>query len=554
METKYEMDRRTFLKGAAAVTAAASLTPPALGQTKQRPNIIFFMMDGVAAKWLWGPMKGACPMPNFDRLRARSVAFTSTCVSDPICCPSRASLATGLRARNHGVLQNGYDLDPKIPTFMRELQKGGWATGAFGKEHYHAQFEGVHPDYRPYGFDEVFNTEDPRAGFWLDWIEREHPKYYEAVLATVGEYKIPELRAYGPHKIDLSARIQKIRKNFQWKTKEFPQNTPGHYTIPYPTEISQTDWTTGHALDFISRSDRSRPIYAHISYVAPHSPFHAPAEYMKNVDESLIPPPVPIEWVDDPYHPKCFPRTEGAHTVMPKNWRTSRHYYLADLAHLDAQLGRITAALEQSGRLDNTYFILLSDHGELLLDHGFTGKNERHYDACVRIPLMIAGPGLHPGLTRNELVQLEDIFPTVMEMAGLPMPQPKVAAVLHLTREEIAAAEQYPGRSLLGLCRGEQPNNWRDGVEIESYNNINSTTPEFWARTIRTKDWRYTLYPRNTGEQLFSLKNDPDEQHNLVGDSNYARIRGEMRDRLLEQIILQDYPHTRRDCFSLGVY
>jgi arylsulfatase A-like enzyme len=136
-------------------------------------------------------------------------------------------------------------------------------------------------------------------------------------------------------------------------------------------------------------------------------------------------------------------------------------------------------------------------------------------------------------------------------MAGLEMPRPKVIGPYLRMPED---AEQYPGRSLLGLCRGERPEKWRDQVYIESYNNITTTTTEFWARTVRTRDARYTLYPRGQGEQLFSLREDPDEQKNLAGDPAYASLRREMRDRLLEEVILQDYPHTPRECFSLGVH
>jgi arylsulfatase A-like enzyme len=272
---------------------------------------------------------------------------------------------------------------------------------------------------------------------------------------------------------------------------------------------------------------------------------------MRNVDEGGIPEPAGIEWVRDPLHPKCFAQTEGAHQAMPQDWRTTRHYYLADLTHLDEQLGRVTKALEESGRAENTYLVMLSDHGELFLDHGFTGKGERHYDACVRVPLMISGPGLQAGLAREEAVQLEDIFPTVMDMAGLTVPAPRAIGP-YLKMSE--GAEEYPGKSLLPLGRGEHPARWRDELWIESYNNIGSTTPAFWARTVRTRDWRYTLYPGGQGEQLFSLGNDPDEQRNLAGDAGSVAARREMRDRLLEKVILQDYPHTRHGLFSLGVF
>ena len=544
----HRLNRRSFLAGGALSGAGATAASAAAGA---KPNIIFFMVDQLSAKWLWGPAAKAIRTPNFDKLRAAGVAFTSACVSNPICCASRATLATGLTTRGHGVLQNGYELDPAVPTFMQQLQNNGWRTGAFGKLHFHSQYAGVHHDYRPYGFDVVQYTEDARAGNWLDWVEREQPKHYNSALATIWAADIPELKAYGPNRIDLGAKIKEVRKTFRWPTAEFTANTAGRYTLPFPAYVSQTEWITRNAVDFIKTSDRARPLYAHISYVQPHSPFCPPGDYMRNVDETRIPAPAGIEWVNDPLHPKCFDHTEGQHQVMPADWRTTRHYYMADLTHLDEQLGRITKAIDESGRAGNTYLIMLSDHGELFLDHGFTGKGERHYDACVRVPLMISGPGIKPGLTREEPAQLEDIFPTVMEMAGLTLPPPRSVGP-YLKMPE--GAEAYPGKSLLPLGRGGPPSRWRDELWIESYNNISSTTPAFWARTVRTRDWRYTLYPGGQGEQLFSLRNDPDEQRNLAGDSGYAAARREMRDRLLEKVILQDYPHTRHSLFSLGVF
>jgi arylsulfatase A-like enzyme len=187
----------------------------------------------------------------------------------------------------------------------------------------------------------------------------------------------------------------------------------------------------------------------------------------------------------------------------------------------------------------------------MLGDHGFRGKEERHYDACIRVPLIIAGPGLEAGSERDEMVQLEDICPTVLEMMGQSLPpMPMTGPYLKLAREEVPT---LPRRSLLPLCRGKDPDTSRDAAYCESYNAIWSNDPGDWARTIRTKSFRYTLYPRG-GDQLFDLHNDLGEQCNLVTDPAYARVRQELRDELLERIILQDYPKTRRELFALGVH
>jgi choline-sulfatase len=106
---------------------------------------------------------------------------------------------------------------------------------------------------------------------------------------------------------------------------------------------------------------------------------------------------------------------------------------------------------------------------------------------------------------------------------------------------------------VLPLCRGESIDGWRDAAYCESYNRIDSAHPGQWARTVRTDRFRYTFYPED-GDQLFDLEKDPDEQHNLVADPEYASIREELRDKLMTLIVMQDYPKTRRNLFALGVH
>lgn len=516
-----------------------------------RPNIVFFMLDQLSAKWLDVAAVGVCPTPNIDRLRSQGVTFRNAITSNPVCCPTRATIATGLTSRGHGVLENGYDLDPELPTFMQALRANGWRTGAFGKVHFHPHFAGLYPDYRPYGFDVTHITEDSRGGEWLDWVEREHPHHYEAVLATIWPTAIPEFAAYGPDRVDLRQRIMEIRADFKWATPEFPKNSPGAYTLPFPEGVSQTNWITQHALDFLNSTPDDQPLYAHISYVQPHGPFCPPAEYVHHVEVDRIPEPVPPEWAEDPHAPAYFKRKRPPRSHH-KDLTYARQLYFADVVHLDRHLGRIVDTLESTGRLDSTYLILLADHGEMLGDHCLWGKEEKHYDACIRVPLIVAGPGLKQGIERNEMVQLEDLCPTVLDLSSTMLPaMPKMGPYLKRGAEDI---EALPGRSVLPLCRGEAPSDWRAAAYCESYNAIWSVDPTDWARTIRTKDLRYTFYAAGGGAQLFDLRRDPDEQTNVVADPAYADTRQELRDRLLELIVLQDYPKTRRDLFALGVH
>ncbi|MGB2821741.1 MAG: sulfatase-like hydrolase/transferase [Phycisphaerae bacterium] len=509
-----------------------------------RPDIVFFMVDQLSAKWLEGRCAGVIPTPNIDRLRETGVTFVNAFTSNPLCCPARATLATGLTTRGHGVLQNGYELDPAAMTFMRALQLSGWQTGAFGKVHLRSHYHGVHPDYRVYGFDVVRNTEDPRMGEWIDWVRAARAEHFEAALSCCWSTEIPELTAYGPEGEDLRARIREARKRMNVGDRPH-----GNYTLPFPEEVSQTAWITANAIEFIRSAEADRPLHAHISYVQPHSPFCPPAEFMDLVDAGQIPRPIDPEWAEDPRRPECFARSEGVHPTTPDDWRLYRKFYFADVAHLDRQLGLVIEALKQTARWDNTYLFFLSDHGELLLDHGFTGKGERHYDASIRIPLMIAGPHLGAALTCEAFVQLEDIAPTVLEMARLRGPTLPVGGVFQKTEPSA-----LPGRSLVPLARGETPDGWRDSVYVESYNNLRTNSPAEWARTIRGRSWRYTYYPAGGGEQLFCLADDPDETTNLAYEEELAPVRAALRDCLLEAIVLQDHPHTPRSLYQLGVH
>jgi arylsulfatase len=514
-----------------------------------RPDIIFFMLDQLSAKWLESAMDGACSTPNVRRLQDRGVTFTRAISSNPVCMPARATLATGLTTRQHGVIQNGYSLDPSIPTFMRLLQQNGWRTGAFGKLHLVPHYSGVHPDYGVYGFDVVKNTEDARAGQWLDWVRDEHPEHLEDVLRDIWPFEIPEMRAYGPDREDLTARIAELREGYDWASPEFPEGEAGFHPLHFPEEVSQSAWITRNACEFIRETDPAIPIMAHVSYVQPHGPYVPPRDTIGLVDPDTLPEPIPPTWQDDPDHPRHLDEQLGFPNTIGTNTRAKRHCYFSDIAHLDQQLGKVMDALESAGRADNAYIVFLADHGDMLGDHGFWGKESKHYDSCVRVPLMVAGPGVEAGSTVDAFVQIEDIMPTVLEMAGLAVPEPRKTGP-YLTEEP----EYLSGRSLLSFCRGQEPGDWRDSAYVESFNTISEAAPHHWSRTVLTERWRYSWYADGGGEQLFDFENDPDETRNLVADPDCGPVRNEMRDRLLEQVVMQDWPHSPRNLFAHGVH
>lgn len=513
-------------------------------------SILFVMVDQLSAKWMEAALeRDICPLPNLRRLMRDGVTFTGAITNNPVCCPARATLATGLSTRGHGVLENGYALDPALPTFMQSLQRAGYTTGAFGKCHFVPHQLGFDVDYHAYGFDVTHITEDSRGGEWLDWARGESTEHFDDVLATVWADHIPAFAAYGPQKEDLAARIQSIRQGYDWtQGGRYPRSSAEAYPLPFPKRLSQTEWITRHAVDFIQSQPDGAPFFAHVSYVQPHNPYGVPAEYLERVAEKRIPAPVPAEWHSDPAAPGYFKRQREFH--LPDDaW--ARKCYFADLAYLDEQLGVLRQSLAACGRAQDTWVFFTADHGDLLGDHGFFLKEERHYDACIRVPLVVAGPGCQRGVEDSRLVQPQDICPTLLEIGGTQLPAPRVEGPY--LKAGAACLNGTHGASLLPLCRGEETR-WREAAYVESFNPIWSCDYTDWARTVRTADYRYTCYAGNTGEQLFCLADDPNEQHNLAHSAAHGPIKQRMRDILLEQLIYQDWPKTPRDRCALGVH
>ena len=184
-------------------------------------DILFLMVDQLSAKWLELGLSGACRLPNISRLKSWGTYFDHAYTNNPVCCPVRATIATGLSSRSHGVIENGYYLEPTAPTFMKILQKGGYRTGAFGKLHFVPHFSGF--DYNPwaYGFDEAHVTEDNRGGEWLDWALERFPEHTEQILKSIPTPRVEAFKSYGKGKENLQERIDELRKE-PWRTEEEP--------------------------------------------------------------------------------------------------------------------------------------------------------------------------------------------------------------------------------------------------------------------------------------------------------------------------------------------
>ena len=492
-------------------------------------SIVLFMVDQLAARWVEACLAGAAPLPNIAHLQARGTTFRHAISSNPICSPARATIATGLTTRHHGMLLNGYNLDPSIPTFMQALQAAGWRTGAFGKLHLRSQYESLFPDYQSYGFDVQDITEDARGGPWLEWIRTTHPEHLDAALSTVWGRSFPGFKCHGPEGVDLAARFPSTPELY------------GAYELPFPEEISQTNWTTERAVDFIRATDRDQSLFAQVSYVQPHDPYSPPPGYLDRVAPTAYPS-------------RC-----------PPSGRT-RHARAGVAARPPPLLRRPVPPGPAAGRSGDSPGGKRASrrHGHHLplrprrpaprpraeAERGLALRRLPAGAAGHRRAGSATGPGaIRAGAAGGHL-------PHDSRACRVEVPQPQFFRTSRpgggLSPDRVF--DTLPGRSLAPLCNGARAADWRDAAYAESFSsNTVPHTPDRWARTVRTHDWRYTMYPEGGGEQLFDLKHDPDEQRNLARDPAYDGTRRDLRDRLLELLIVQDYPHSPRGRFAYGV-
>lgn len=244
------------------------------------------------------------------------------------------------------------------------------------------------------------------------------------------------------------------------------------------------------AIDFLKTRSGERPFFMYLAFEAPHDPRVAAKEYLDLYDRNKI--PLPKNFL--PQHPfnngeqlvrdellAPWPRTPG-------EIRRHLHEYYAVISGLDRQIGRLLQSLKDSGQYQNTLIIFSSDHGLAIGSHGLMGK-QNLYEGGMKAPLIFAGPGIPKGRS-NALAYLFDIFPTVCEFIGAPVPA------------------GLDGLSLKAVIEGKK-RKVRDTLFL-SYRDM--------QRAIRDDRWKLIRYPRVNETQIFDLKNDPDELRNLADE------------------------------------
>lgn len=488
-----------------ATVIAADKTP------RLHPNILFIMTDQQRWDCLGANGNKIIQTPNLDRLAKLSANFTHAFVQSPVCVPSRVSFFTGRYPHSHKNRVNYTPLAKSEILMQARLKEAGYTTASVGKLHL---FPPTVEEAKRTGFDIVeLHDAVPYLDQFSDYVKWRNRN--------------------DPHK---EIRYRQYAKNV--KKGENP------FRAAIDEAFTDTAWVgqrTRHYIKQLTAADK--PFFLYSSFWKPHSPYEVPAPYDQMYNEIDIPLPKlttleDIKRLPPPLQKLILRGKKPLHDMDRQRLQWIYRSYYAAISQIDKEIGLILKTLEDSGQADNTIIAFSSDHGDQLLKHGMMGKNA-FFEESVRVPFIIGYPGqVRPG-QYDELVETIDLLPTLFELAGLPEPK------------------ESQGHSLAPLIsdrgRDYQP---RDAVFSENIiPEVITRGQDFFfekgkgikgirypdAKMIRTQRWKYNYYPDGYGE-LYDLKNDPGEYHNLAGQVDHQEIESELKEKLLHWMVTADAP------------
>ena len=437
----------------------------------QRPNIVLIMTDQQRGDCLSIEDHPVLLTPNMDSIGGGGVRFGRCYTTCPTCIAARRSLLSGQYPDTHGMVgyRDGVEWDAP-PTLPAVLRGAGYQTYLVGRSMHQ------HPPRKRYGFDHmVLHGSDSDYG---EWLQRNS-------VETAG----------GPHGTGV---MHNDWTAHPWHLEE---------------ALHPTNWTANEALKFLRKRDPSCPFFLAVSFIAPHPPLTPPAFYMERYLRMEPVEPVIGDWATPPPDQGKGLDIGGRQVhLQGEALRSARAGYYGLINHVDDQIRRLLNPVNgvdpQTG--NNAIVLFTSDHGEMLGDHYMWHKLQG-YEPAARIPLLIRAPEcyqLQRASVVNEPVSLEDIMPTLLEMAGAEIP------------------ETVEGRSLLPLMQGETPP-WRDYLHIQH-------AP--LHHTLTDGREKYIWFVQDGREQFFDLQEDPNECHDLCADPAAAERMAQWRALLVERL------------------
>jgi arylsulfatase A-like enzyme len=384
---------------------------------------------------------------------------------------------TGTCAKTHGDRGFSEMMEmPALPTLAQTFRDNGYQAYGVGKIH-------VYPQRARIGFDDVLlNEESRRVNYPYEMREDDYARY----MARQGYPGLSDAHAMSNN--DYIMR---------------PWHLPEH--------LHQTSWTAREMCEYIIRRDPTRPAFWYCGFTAPHPPLVPPQVFLDMYGDVEIDMPQTAEWAKDfdslPYCLKYYSNIFNIRTE--KGIKDALKAFFALCTHIDFSLRSIIGTLREEKVLDNTIIAITCDHGDMLGTHGLWAKNV-FYEGSAKVPFIIVPTEdcreLKPDTVDERLVELRDMMPTLLGMAGLPVP----GTVEGLPLQDPAAR--------------------RDAVYGELWEDDRAT------RMIRSDEYKLVYYALGNRIQLFDLKKDPREMNDLAGDPGHEEFLARMTDKLVSRL------------------
>ena len=451
------------------------------------PNIIFIICDQMRGDAFGAAGNINARTPNIDALATQGAMFRYNFANNPVCLPSRISMFSGLYPSQTGVLCNKHS--------------GEWLS-----------FEKSLPWYFK------------QAGYHTAYIGKNHT-FEESELAN---FDVISIRG---------------REKFRAYSKYVPPYW--HSDTFWPEEDCNPGKNTKDAVDFINQSTPGEPFFIHISYFDPHPPYMAPAEYTSryNSEDMILPQYIDPDHLGDrlAQHQKAL---RYDRISEPDLKETLRYYHASVEWGVDHQIGKILQTIEEKGITDNTILVFVADHGDFMGEYHMVRKGMFHYDALLHVPMIWYAPGLiNKGLSLDNMTQSVDIFPTLLELAGIEIP------------------DNLAGRSLKNILQGQVPiddefivyasaaySDLPDGYweNPEPYFNPDSNIPfhtrvenltwkpQYKTAMARTRNWKLIKSETHPPE-LYHMNGGYIERENLYGQDQYKEISEKLEQKIKNQ-------------------
>jgi len=450
-----------------------------------KPNVCLIVMDTARAQSAL-PTENPGVMPNLSSFASEGTTFTNAITTAPWTLPSHASMFTGQYTSDHQTNAGSLSFNPDIAPLATRLSEEGYETAAFSNNTW------ISPEFGfSAGFDQFYRGwELFSGGVDLPDIVRKHDNRVAQIRAILSNLTATDLPV---------TVINALYSRF--------------YHKQYDYGAKLTNFRIKRYLS--NKHDTSQPFFLFANYLEPHLKYNPPKSYRYEHQPTDVSTAEMDSVNQEPWEYIC-----GNISMNDDDFRTLEALYEGELTYLDYRLGKLFDWMDEEGILDNTLVIVAGDHGENIGDHGLMDHQYCLYDTLLRVPLILRYPDLVPkDATSKELVELRDVYPTVLEACGLNIPDKETVSNYSLTggvsnrlkslkRREHAFAEYLVPQPDIAQLKDKT----RETKGIENIESFNRS-----LRCVRTERWK--LIRSSRGEiELYDLNEDPVEGENLKSE------------------------------------